>query len=99
MAAFGLLVVRLFTLQVIQGGRYRQLAEENRIKTIRIAAPRGEITDRNGITLAGGDRLYPLKEAAGHVTGYVGEVGEEEVGLLLSGGGKYVAEQKSAGAE
>jgi penicillin-binding protein 2 len=49
---FGILFIRLFTLQIIQGSRYRRLARENCIKPVFIKAPRGKIWDRNGIILA-----------------------------------------------
>src|SRR5262245_30847525 len=49
---FGLVILRLFALQVIEGGKYRELSEENRIRVDVLAAPRGEIRDRNGILLA-----------------------------------------------
>jgi penicillin-binding protein 2 len=43
----GALVIRLIDLQVLRGDRMRQYSEENRIKRVRIAAPRGMIFDRN----------------------------------------------------
>ena len=49
---FGLLLLRLFTLQVLQGERYRELSEENRIRVEVLTAPRGEIRDRKGRLLA-----------------------------------------------
>lgn len=42
---------RLFTLQVIQGSYYKDLADNNRIRTAVIHAPRGIIFDRNKIPL------------------------------------------------
>lgn len=50
--AFGLLVLRLGWLQVVQGPRYGYLSENNRIRLQRFAAPRGVIFDRNGDILA-----------------------------------------------
>ncbi len=49
---FALVLLRLFTMQVLQGGKYRELSEENRIRVEVIAAPRGDIRDRNGLLLA-----------------------------------------------
>jgi penicillin-binding protein 2 len=49
---FSLVLLRLFTLQVIQGERYRELSEENRIRVDVLTAPRGEIRDRNGRLIA-----------------------------------------------
>lgn len=103
--AMGLLVVRLTSLQLLQGGRLRVLANENRIKQIKVVAPRGKIFDRNGQLLAdnrqvvnvdesglaieGWERIYPLGENAAHVVGYISEVGADEVGLLGIGADKY----------
>ena len=50
--AFGLVLLRLFTMQVIEGTRYRELSEENRIRVEILAAPRGEVRDRNGFLMA-----------------------------------------------
>jgi len=43
-----LLLLCLFQTQVIRTGHYRRISEHNRIRLIRMMAPRGEITDRNG---------------------------------------------------
>ena len=42
---------RLFYLQVVKGVYYRYLADGNRIKTVKIHAPRGIISDRNGVAV------------------------------------------------
>src|SRR5882672_917674 len=49
---FALVILRLFVLQVLQGSRYRELSEENRIRVEVLTAPRGEIRDRKGRLLA-----------------------------------------------
>ena len=49
---FGLLIIQLFSLQVLQGDKYRDLSEENRIRVEVLTAPRGEIRDRKGRLLA-----------------------------------------------
>ncbi|MBI2008615.1 hypothetical protein HYS82_03100 [Candidatus Amesbacteria bacterium] len=82
MLAMGLILVRAFDLQILQGERLRVLADENRIKQIRLAAPRGKIRDRNGVEVV-------RNEAAAQVVGYLGEVKEDEVGLVKASGGKY----------
>jgi penicillin-binding protein 2 len=46
--ALGILLVRLWFLQVIAGERYTERAEANRLRTIRVEAPRGAIVDREG---------------------------------------------------
>ena len=45
-------VVRLFSLQVINGDDYLAQAEENRLSNVSVATSRGNIYDRNGIVLA-----------------------------------------------
>ena len=63
--AFFALIVRLWYLQVKEGDYYRKLAESNRIRTVKSPAPRGIISDRNGIKLADnrpGFDLYLVSE-------------------------------------
>lgn len=48
---FLLLCLRLWQLQVLDGDRYKRLSEENRLRVVRTAAPRGIIYDRNGVPL------------------------------------------------
>lgn len=43
----GFLSARLFTLTVIEGSTFRNLAEGNRIRETKMTAPRGIIYDRN----------------------------------------------------
>ena len=50
---FVLLFARLWFLQVMAGERYASLAEGNAVRTLSIAAPRGQILDRNGKTIVG----------------------------------------------
>lgn len=76
------LVIRLVYLQLLAGGRYRILADENRIKQIKLVAPRGVIYDRHG-------KVIPKNPATAHVVGYLGKVATDEVGLLKDYGGKY----------
>ncbi len=52
MGGFLLLLFGLFQAQIIRGGYYRKASEQNRIRLIRIEAPRGNIYDRNGDLLA-----------------------------------------------
>ncbi|MGD2270878.1 MAG: penicillin-binding protein 2 [Desulfobacterales bacterium] len=48
LAVFAVLMIRLFFLQVIKGGEYRRLSENNSIRLQAIDAPRGMIFDRAG---------------------------------------------------
>jgi penicillin-binding protein 2 len=47
-----LLLVRLWYLQLWKGEEYREFADKNRFKIERLAAPRGQILDRDGQILA-----------------------------------------------
>ncbi|MGE3623752.1 MAG: penicillin-binding protein 2 [Bdellovibrionales bacterium] len=55
---FSLLAGRLYYLQIVEGGKYRTLAEENRINVRLIAPPRGRILDRSGRPLAVNEQNY-----------------------------------------
>ena len=48
---FAVLVFRLWSLQVLSGGHYLNAAKRNRARLIPIAAPRGDVLDRNGTVL------------------------------------------------
>lgn len=47
-----ILTIKLYQIQIIEGPRYRELAEGNRIRILPVSAPRGEILDRKGRVLA-----------------------------------------------
>ena len=55
---FSLLAGRLYYLEIIQGKKYRTLAEENRINLRLIAPRRGQILDCNGTPLAVNQQNY-----------------------------------------
>ena len=48
---FAIIFFRLWFLQVLTGDDYVSQARENRVRKIKIEAPRGNIVDRNGATL------------------------------------------------
>ncbi len=48
---FGALFLRLWALQVLSGHQYLRVAQNNQLRTVRPAAPRGPILDRNGRVL------------------------------------------------
>jgi penicillin-binding protein 2 len=52
-AVFFVVFLRLWYLEVLSGDRYRELANDNRVREIRVQAPRGEIVDRDGKVLVG----------------------------------------------
>jgi penicillin-binding protein 2 len=49
--AFGVVFFRLWYLQVLSGDKYRAEANNNRVREIKVQAPRGEIVDRDGRVL------------------------------------------------
>ena len=49
---FGILLLRLFHLQILEADYYASASEENRIARKRLKAPRGQILDRDGEILA-----------------------------------------------
>ncbi|MDQ7791482.1 MAG: penicillin-binding protein 2 [Clostridia bacterium] len=55
---FLILGTRVAYLQIFESERYRTLARENSLRLISIAAPRGEVYDRNGVKLVGNRPLY-----------------------------------------
>src|SRR3990172_11769497 len=48
---FLIILLRLWQLQLLQGDELRKTSEANRLRVIRVSAPRGIIFDRNGIPL------------------------------------------------
>ena len=54
-------IVQLFNLQIINGASYREQAENKIVRTETIAAPRGEIYDRNGVLLATNELTYNVE--------------------------------------
>lgn len=61
LATFLLLLGRLFILTVVQGQKFKDLAENNRIKLIEVEAKRGKIFDRKGVILSESKTSYLLK--------------------------------------
>ena len=51
LGVFGVLLFRLWALQVLASTRYETLAQKNQVRKVRIAATRGWIVDRNGVPL------------------------------------------------
>jgi penicillin-binding protein 2 len=59
-AVLSTILLRLWYLQVLSGDSYRTLADDNRIREIRVQPPRGEITDRHGNVLVGNRTVLAL---------------------------------------
>ena len=52
--------VRLYLLQIINGSRYAEIAENQRIRLLPIPAPRGVIFDRNTHPLVDSRPIYSV---------------------------------------
>jgi penicillin-binding protein 2 len=61
LAAFSVLAVRLYVLQVKRYEQYAEQAEANRTAVVPIVPNRGQIVDRNGIVLASNYSAYTLE--------------------------------------
>jgi penicillin-binding protein 2 len=55
-----LLAVCYWTIQIVRGDYYFLLSENNRIRAVKITAPRGYVLDRNGATLVENEPAYTL---------------------------------------
>ncbi len=64
---FGL-IMGLFFMQVVNGKDYRKEADRKMHLVVKQQAPRGEITDRNGVVLAGNKVSYSLNIIKGDVS-------------------------------
>ena len=64
---FGVLILRLFYLQVLKGDDFALVSESNRTQTIFLGAPRGDIFDTNGVPLVTNRPSWSLMySGAGH---------------------------------
>ncbi len=59
--AFGVILFRLWYLQVLSGDRYLAEAQGNRVRAVTVQAPRGEILDRDGEVLVGNRTALALQ--------------------------------------
>jgi len=57
---FGVLLSRLFYLQIIKGGEYKLLSDKNRVNTVFLYPQRGRIIDINGDIIADNKRCFNL---------------------------------------
>jgi penicillin-binding protein 2 len=58
--AFVMLLGQLWYLQVLEGSRFRDMSEKNRIRVRPVAAPRGILFDRNGLALVDNRPAFTL---------------------------------------
>ena len=59
-AILSLLAVAYWTVQIVRGEYYFSLSENNRIRAVKITAPRGYVLDRNGAVLVENEPAYTL---------------------------------------
>ncbi len=61
LAIFAILFFRLWFLQVLSSDHYARAASVNFVRPVEVAAPRGQILDRNGTILAMSQRAYAVE--------------------------------------
>src|SRR5574340_411308 len=91
-AVFLFYVLRLFTLQILQGEAYPTRAEDNRTREISLTTQRGKIFDRNGTVLARNIASYNVVITPANLPGDDGAIQEvyrqlsEIIGVPVSNG-------------
>ncbi len=60
-AVFALLAIAYWYVQIVRGEYYFTLSENNRLRSVKITAPRGYIFDRNGVALVENEPAYNLQ--------------------------------------
>jgi len=68
-ALLGVLLFRLWALQVLHSDQYVASAAQDSVRTIGVPAPRGEILDRNGHVLVGTGASIAVQVDAGRLPG------------------------------
>jgi penicillin-binding protein 2 len=58
---FAVIFFRLWYLQVLSGDSYVAAAKDNRVRAIKVQAPRGEIVDRHGVPLVENRHSFSIK--------------------------------------
>ena len=71
-AIFGSLTLKLWSLQILEGGRYGRDAQENLYTTVNTPAPRGIIYDADGIELVNNRNIITILAE--------GAVAEDQIG-------------------
>jgi penicillin-binding protein 2 len=61
---FFIIFFRLWYLEVLSGDKYLDQAQNNRVREVKVPAPRGEIVDRNGEVLVGNRTALALQVKA-----------------------------------
>src|SRR5665648_363405 len=88
--AFSVLGFRLWFLQMISGDQYTVMADNNRLRTVSIEAPRGVIYDRGGPGVGGaldprnGEVLAMASYPDYPLSLWVGGMGDQEYATLIA---------------
>ncbi len=69
LVAFGAIFFRLWFLEILSGESYLKEANANRVREIKIQAPRGDILDRNGNVLVDNKTVLSLQVRADELPG------------------------------
>lgn len=80
---FSVLVLSSFYTMIIKGKEYREISDTKRIKDIYLAAPRGNIYDRNGKLLAGTKSSFTVQLLADQLTELKGEEKNKQIKTLI----------------
>ncbi len=67
-AVFAIFGLRLFQLQIVEGESYRMRSERNRVRSVRLEAPRGDILDRDGRAVASTRAAFALQAIPAEVS-------------------------------
>ena len=89
--AFGVIFFRLWYLQVLSGDKYEAQANDNRVREIKVQAPRGEVVDRDGRVLVDNRTGLAVKVTPGKLPDDKGdrtEVYKRLAGVLGSSAGR-----------
>jgi penicillin-binding protein 2 len=57
---FGVLAIRLFTLQIVKGNEYATMSDQNQVRIVSQTARRGNIYDRNMLELANSKTVFAI---------------------------------------
>lgn len=68
LVAFGLLAGGFWFLQVVQFGKFREMAENNHQRTLAVRAPRGVVYDRNGHVLVDNRSAFNISIVREHTS-------------------------------
>ena len=60
-AVFAVLAFSYWYVQIVRGDHYFELSESNRIRSVKLTAPRGYVLDRNGAVLVENEPAYSLQ--------------------------------------